>query len=76
MPFLNSRQKEQHRHNTRENYLNVPPVKTTTYGFNSVTLCAIGDRNNLQNKPNPESALPDLSVHVPVNVTNIAAGRK
>ena len=32
---------EQHRHNTRGNSLNVPPVKTTTYGSDSVTCCAI-----------------------------------
>ena len=54
---------EQHRHNTRENSLNVPPVKTTTYGSNSVTRCAVRDWNKLQNKPNPEWALPDLSGH-------------
>ena len=54
---------EQHRHNTRENSLNVPPVKITTHGSNSVTHCEIRDWNKLQNKLNPESALPDLSGH-------------
>ena len=54
---------KQHRHNTRENSLNVPPVKTTTYGSNSVTRCANSDWNKLQNKFNLESALPDLKCH-------------
>ena len=30
-----------HRHSTRGNSLNVPPVKTTTYDSNSVTICAM-----------------------------------
>ena len=38
-------------------------MKTTAYGSNSVTRCAIRDWNKLQNKLNPESALPDLSGH-------------
>ena len=38
---------EQHRHKTRGNSLNVSPVKTTTYGSNSVTCCAIRDWNKL-----------------------------
>ena len=54
---------EQHQHNMRGNSLNVPPMKTTTCGSNSVTCCAIRDWNKLQNKLNPESALPDLSGH-------------
>ena len=54
---------ELHRHNTRGNSLNVPPVKATTYGSNSVTYCTIRDWNNLQNKLNPEPVLPDLSGH-------------
>ena len=54
---------EQHRHNTRGNSLNVPPVKTTTYGSNSVTSCAIRDWNKVQNQLNPEPTLPDLSGH-------------
>ena len=39
--------------------MNVLPVKTTTYGSNSVTLCAVRDWNNPQNKIDP-MALPDL----------------
>ena len=38
-------------------------MKTTTYGSKSVTPCAIRDWNNLQNKLNPELALPNLSGH-------------
>ena len=51
---------EQHQHNTRGNSLNIPPVKTITYGSNLVTCWAIRNWNKLQNKLNPESALPDL----------------
>ena len=53
---------EQHWRNTRENSLNAEHTASekTTYGSNSVTLCAIRDSNNLQNKLDPESALPDL----------------
>ena len=54
---------EQHRRNTKENSGNVPPVKTTTYRSNSVTICAIRDCSNLQNRLSPESALPDFSGH-------------
>ena len=43
--------------------LPIPIVKTTTYGFNSVTFCVIRDWNKLQNKLNPELASPDLSGH-------------
>ena len=38
---------EQHRHNARENSLNVPPMKMATHGSNSVTLSVIRDWNNL-----------------------------
>ena len=54
---------EQFWDNTRRNSLKVPSVKTTTtYGSKSVIFCLIRDWNNLQNKLNPDSALPDLSV--------------
>ena len=54
---------EQHQHNIRGKALNVPSVKTTTYGSNSVTCCAIRDWNKLQNKLNPDSVLPVLTGH-------------
>ena len=38
-------------------------MKTTTYRSNSVTICAIRDCSNLQNRLSPESALPDFSGH-------------
>ena len=41
--------------------MNIRPVKTTTFGSNPVTLCMIKHWNNLQNKLNSQSALPDLS---------------
>ena len=47
-----SLRKEQHRHNTKKNSQNVPPVKTATYGSNSVKCCAIRNWNKLQNKLN------------------------
>ena len=66
---------EQHQHNTRGNSLNIPPVKTTTYGFNSVTCSGIRDWNKLQNRLNPESALPDLSGHKFWKIEKIIADR-
>ena len=41
----------------------MPPAKITTYGSNSFTYSAIRDWNKLQNKLNPELALPNLSGH-------------
>lgn len=41
--------------------MNVLPVKTTIYGSNSVTPCAVRDWKNLQNKIDPME-LPDLII--------------
>ena len=45
--FIN---KTRHLYNTRGNSLDVPQVKTTTYGSNSFTLHAIRTLNFFQNK--------------------------
>ena len=46
--FINKNR--QHFSNTRENSLNVPQVKTTTYGSNSFTLHAVCTWNFFQKK--------------------------
>ena len=53
--FIN---KTRHLYNTRGNSLDVPQVKTTTYGSNSFTLHAIRTWNFFQNKL---STLPNLT---------------
>ena len=52
----------QHLHNTRRNSLDVPQVKTTTYGTNSFTLHAIRAWNFFQNKLSTTSSLPNLTL--------------
>ena len=51
----------QHPYNTRGNSLDVPQVKTTTYGSNSFTLHATRTWNFFQNKFNISTLLPDLT---------------
>ena len=51
----------QHLYNTRGNSLDVPQVKTTTYGSNSFTLHAIRTWNSFQNKLSITILLPDLT---------------
>ena len=50
----------QHQHSTRKLNLDVPQVKTQTYGSNSITLCAIREWNKTQNEIN-NTNLTDLS---------------
>ena len=51
----------QHLYNTRGNSLDVPQVKTTTYGSNSFTLHAIRTWNFFQNKLSTTTSLPNLT---------------
>ena len=51
----------QHLYNTRGNSLDVPQVKTTTYGSNSFTLHAIRTWNFFQNKLSITTLLPNLT---------------
>ena len=51
----------QHLYNKRGNSLDLPKVKTTTYGSNSFTLQAIRTWNFFQNKVNITTSLPDLT---------------
>ena len=51
----------QHLYNTRGNSLDVPQVKTTTYGSNSFTLHAIRTWNFFQNKLSITTSLPNLT---------------
>ena len=56
--------------------MKAPPMKTTTYGSNSVTCGAIRDWNKLQNRLNPELALPNLSGHKFLKaIKKVIAGR-
>ena len=56
--FIN---KTRHLYNTRGNSLDVPQVKTTTYGSNSFTLHAICTWNFFQNKLSTTTSLPNLT---------------
>ena len=56
--FIN---KTRHLYNTRGNSLDVPQVKTTTFGPNSFTLHAICTWNFFQNKLNTTTSLPNLT---------------
>ena len=51
----------QHLYNTRGNSLDVPQVKTKTYGSNSFTLHAILTWNFFQNKLSTTTTLPNLT---------------
>ena len=51
----------QRTYNTRGNSLDVPQVKTTTYGSNPFTLHAIHTWNLFQNKLSTTSSLPNLT---------------
>ena len=51
----------QHLYKTKGISLDVPQVKTTTYGFNSFTLHAIRTWNFLQNKLSTTTSLPNLT---------------
>ena len=51
----------QHLYNTRGNSLDVPQVKTTTYGSNSFTLHAIRTWNFFENKLSTTTSLPNLT---------------
>ena len=51
----------QHLYNTRRNSLDVPQVKTMTYGSNSFTLHAIHTWNFFQIKLSITTLLPDLA---------------
>ena len=51
----------QHLYNTRGNSLDVPQVKTMTYGSNSFTLHAIHTWNFFQNKLSTIASLPNLT---------------
>ena len=51
----------QHLYNTRGNSLDVPQVKTTTYGSNSFTLHAIRTWSLFQNKLITTTSLPNLT---------------
>ena len=57
--FINKNR--QHLYNTTGHSLDVPQVKTTTYGSNSFTLHAIGTWNFFQNKLSATSSLPNLT---------------
>ena len=57
--FINKTRKNLY--NTRRNSLDVPQVKTTTYGSNSFTLHAIRTRNFFQNKLSTTTLLPNLT---------------
>ena len=51
----------QHLYSTRGNSLDVPQVKTITYGSNSFTLHAIRTWNFFQNKLSITTSLPNLT---------------
>ena len=51
----------QHLYNTRGNSLDVPQVKTTTYGSNSFTLHAIRTWNFFENKLSTTTSLSNLT---------------
>ena len=51
----------QHLYNTRGNSLDVPQVKTTTYGPNLFTVHSIRTWNFFQNKLSIPTSLPDLT---------------
>ena len=57
--FIN--ETRQHLYNTTGNSLDVPQVKTTTYGSNSFTLHAIRTWNFFQNKLSTTTSLPNLT---------------
>ena len=52
----------QHLYNTRGNSLDVPQVKTATYGSNSFTLHAICTWDFFQNKLSTTASLPNLTL--------------
>ena len=51
----------QHFYNTRGNSLDVPQVKTTSYGFNSFTLHAVCTWYFFQNKLSTTTSLPNVT---------------
>ena len=52
---------DHHSHNTRAIKRNVPIIKTSTYGLQSITSSSIRDWNSLNSKANIDIASPELT---------------